>query len=129
MRSLLPARRMAVASALALLVTACGTSGASTTSATSDTTTSAASPTASANASASASTSADVVDVNTASVDEIVAALEAAGVTNAERWADEVTEYRPYPTDDPQLGKLRQKLAKYNPGEDTLDRILSALTV
>ncbi len=127
MRSLLPARRMAVAAGLALLVTACGTSGTSTTSATSDTTTSAASPTAS--ASASASTSADAVDANTASVDEIVAALEAAGVSNAERWADEVTEYRPYPTDDPQLGKLRQNLAKYNPGEDTLDRILSALTV
>lgn len=68
------------------------------------------------------------VSANTASVDEIAAALEAAGVSNAERWAEEVVEYRPYPADDPDLTKLRDNLAKYNPGEETTDAIVSALT-
>ncbi len=68
------------------------------------------------------------VSANTASVDEIAAALESAGVSNAERWAEEVVEYRPYPPDDPDLTKLRDNLAKYNPGEETTDLIVSALT-
>ncbi len=68
------------------------------------------------------------MSANTASVDEIAAALESAGVSNAERWAEEVVEYRPYPPDDPDLTKLRDNLAKYNPGEETTDLIVSALT-
>ena len=65
---------------------------------------------------------------NTASDSEIEAALAAAGVSNAGRWAHEVVEYRPYPTDDPNLQKLRDNLAKYNPGAETVDKIVSALT-
>ena len=68
------------------------------------------------------------VSANTASEDEIAAALEAAGVGNPERWAEEVVEYRPYPADDPNLTKLRDNLAKYNPGQETTDKIVSALT-
>jgi hypothetical protein len=68
------------------------------------------------------------VSANTASESEIEAALSAAGVTNAGRWAEEVVEYRPYPADDPKLTKLRENLAKYNPGEETVDKIVSALT-
>lgn len=68
------------------------------------------------------------MSANTASVDDIAAALNAAGVKNAERWADEVVEYRPYPPDDPNLQKLRDNLAKYNPGEDIVNKIVSALT-
>ena len=34
----------------------------------------------------------------------------------------------PYPADDPDLTKLRENLAKYNPGEETVDKIVSALT-
>ncbi|GAA0922380.1 hypothetical protein [Pseudonocardia zijingensis] len=67
------------------------------------------------------------VSANTASEDEIAGALESAGVSNPERWAEEVVEYRPYPADDPDLGKLREKLAKYNPGQETTDKIVSAL--
>ncbi|WP_051684011.1 hypothetical protein [Blastococcus sp. URHD0036] len=67
------------------------------------------------------------VSANTASADEIAAALESAGVSNAERWAEEVVEYRPYPTDDPDLTRLRDNLAKYNPGQETVDKIVSAL--
>jgi len=40
-----------------------------------------------------------------------------------------VDEYRPYPTDDPSLAKLRQELAKYNPAPDVLEKILATLTV
>ncbi|OLT01359.1 hypothetical protein BJF90_32415 [Pseudonocardia sp. CNS-004] len=67
------------------------------------------------------------VSANTASEDEIAAALERAGVSNPERWAEEVVEYRPYPADDPNLTTLRENLAKYNPGQETTDRIVSAL--
>jgi hypothetical protein len=40
------------------------------------------------------------------------------------RW----TSSRPYPADDPNLTKLRENLAKYNPGQETTDLIVSALT-
>jgi hypothetical protein len=68
------------------------------------------------------------VSANTASEGEIAAALESAGVGNADRWAREVVEYRPYDTSDAELVKLQQNLAKYNPGSETLAKILSALT-
>lgn len=68
------------------------------------------------------------VSANTASEGDIAAALKAAGVSNPDRWAEEVVEYRPYPADDPNLGKLRDNLAKYNPGQETVDKIVSALT-
>ena len=71
--------------------------------------------------------SASKVSANAASEDEIAAALESAGVSNPERWAEEVVEYRPYPADDPNLAKLRENLAKYNPGQETTDKIVSAL--
>ncbi|GAA1369969.1 hypothetical protein [Catellatospora chokoriensis] len=67
------------------------------------------------------------ISANTASEPEIAAALRAAGVSSPERWAEEVVEYRPYATDDTALSRLRQKLAKYNPGEETMNKILAAL--
>jgi hypothetical protein len=67
------------------------------------------------------------VSANTASESEIAAALAAAGVPNADRWAREVTEYRPYPADDPTLQVLQDNLVKYNPDPATLAGILSAL--
>jgi hypothetical protein len=79
------------------------------------------------NSAGSAANSARKVSANTASEEEIKAALAAAGVSNAGRWAEEVVEYRPYPADDPNLGKLRTNLAKYNPGQETVDKIVSAL--
>ncbi len=49
-------------------------------------------------------------------------------MSNADRWAEEVVEYRPYPAGDSNLTKLRDNLLKYNPGEETTDKIVSALT-
>ena len=49
-------------------------------------------------------------------------------MSNTDRWAKEVVEYRPYPADDPNLTKLRDNLAKYNPGQETTDKIVSALS-
>lgn len=69
------------------------------------------------------------VNANTASQEEIQGALEAAGVPSSARWTREVMEYRPYPTDDPSFAKLRQELAKYNPGPDVVDKIVGALTL
>jgi hypothetical protein len=124
-----------IAAALAFGLAACG--GGSTTSSGTATTAAAAAPTSAAVAeptSSAASASADPtsastakVSANSASEDEIKDALTAAGVNNADRWAEEVVEYRPYPTDDPNLTKLRQNLAKYNPGQETTDKIVSAL--
>jgi DNA uptake protein ComE-like DNA-binding protein len=68
-------------------------------------------------------------NANTASRSEITAALTAAGVSNAARWAIEVEEYRPYPTNDPTMAKLRQNLVKYNPGPGVVDGIVSALSL
>lgn len=68
------------------------------------------------------------VSANTASEDELTAALETAGVSNAAKWADEIVEYRPYPADDTGFAKLRKELAKYNPAPDQLELIVGALT-
>lgn len=68
-------------------------------------------------------------NANGASQSDIQLALDAAGVPNPANWAREVVEYRPYPTDDPNLTKLRQNLAKYNPGPGVVDKIVSALTL
>src|SRR2546423_7980083 len=67
------------------------------------------------------------VSANTASEDAIASALKAAGVASPKRWAAEVVEYRPYPTDDLGLAKLRENLAKYNPAAATVDQIVSVL--
>jgi DNA uptake protein ComE-like DNA-binding protein len=67
------------------------------------------------------------VNANTATVDELTAALQAAGVPSAARWAHEVEEYRPYTSDN--WAHLRTELAKYNIDADTLNKILSALTL
>lgn len=68
-------------------------------------------------------------DANTASRADLTAAIQAAGVSNAARWALEVEEYRPYPANDPTMAKLRQNLAKYNPGPGVVDGIVSALSL
>ena len=46
-------------------------------------------------ASASPAPAAALIPVNTATQEEIAAAFVAAGIPNAERWAQEVVEYRP----------------------------------
>jgi hypothetical protein len=69
------------------------------------------------------------VNANTASVAELQRAFEAAGISNAARWAREVEEYRPYPTDDPTFAKLRRELAKYNPGPGVVDQIVATLSL
>lgn len=74
-----------------------------------------------------ATTATGKVSANTATQAQVTAALEAAGVSNADRWAREVVEYRPYPANDPNFAKLRQELAKYNPGPGVVDKIISVL--
>jgi DNA uptake protein ComE-like DNA-binding protein len=69
----------------------------------------------------------DKVSANTASEEELGQRFEQAGIPNAERWADEVVEYRPYPADDPNFTSLRAELAKYNPGPGVVDQIVAVL--
>lgn len=68
------------------------------------------------------------VNANTASVQELQTAFEVAGITNADRWAREVAEYRPYPA-DPTWAQLRQELSKYNIAPDVLEKIIGLLEV
>ena len=69
------------------------------------------------------------VDANTATVEEMTAAFEAAGIANAAKWAHEVEEYRPYDTGDPNFTHLRDELAKYNPSAETVEQIISTLSL
>lgn len=74
-------------------------------------------------------TAATKVNANTASQAEIAAAFQAAAIANADRWAKEVVEYRPYPANDPTFAKLRGELAKYNPGPGVVDQIIATLSL
>jgi hypothetical protein len=69
------------------------------------------------------------VSANDASIAQLQQAFEAAGIPNAARWAREVDEYRPYPTNDPGFAKLRQELSKYNPSPDVLEKIIATLSL
>ena len=107
-----------------LLLAACGTS-ATATSAPQTTATVASAPI----VAPTAATGTGKVDANTASVAELTAAFEAAGIPSAARWAREVEEYRPYPTDDPTFARLRSNLAKYNPAPEVVDQIIATLSL
>jgi hypothetical protein len=110
--------------ALVLAAACSSTAGAAPTSIASE---AAAAPTAAASTPADVGSSTAQVSANSASESEIAAALAAAGVPNADRWAREVVEYRPYDASDATLQKLQDNLAKYNPDPATLAGILSAL--
>ncbi|MFN8524578.1 MAG: hypothetical protein U0821_15885 [Chloroflexota bacterium] len=84
---------------------------------------------AAATGSAAAPSTAGKVNANTASRADLQKAFETAGISNAARWAREVEEYRPYPTDDPGFAKLRKELAKYNPGPGVVDQIVATLAL
>ncbi len=73
-----------------------------------------------------AATAGGKVNINSASTSDLEKAFDAAGVTNARRWAREVDEYRPYP-EDPDFGKLRQELGKYNISPAVLVLIIATL--
>ncbi len=67
------------------------------------------------------------LSANSASRSELAAAFEAAGISNASKWAREVEEYRPYAEDDINYSKLRGELAKYNPAPGVVDSIIALL--
>ena len=115
-----------------LLISACGAAaGASSAASTAVTQAppAATSATATTPSPGSASVATQKVNANTGSQAELQAAFTAAGISNAARWAGEVVEYRPYPTEDPTFAKLRAELAKYNPGQTTVDQIVATLTL
>ena len=117
-----------IAAAGCLLVTACG-SAASSGATTSVPATQAVTAPTSSTSSTSSANAVQKVNANTATQAELTSAFTAAGISNAARWAAEVVEYRPYPTDDATFAKLRSELAKYNPGQATVDQIVASLSV
>jgi hypothetical protein len=68
------------------------------------------------------------VSANIATMEELAAAFKAGGISNSQRWAQEVDEYRPYP-EDPTWAKLHKELGKYNIDPVLFDAILSCLTI
>jgi 1-aminocyclopropane-1-carboxylate deaminase/D-cysteine desulfhydrase-like pyridoxal-dependent ACC family enzyme len=124
---------LAASGVLAAALAAC--SGGTTTAPSAPTSTAAAPTTAAASAGSTVATAPNsasaalgiTVSANTASEAEIIAALQTAGVENADRWAEEVVEYRPYSADDAEFARLREELAKYNPDQATLEAIVSVL--
>jgi hypothetical protein len=85
-------------------------------------------PSSSPAATSSQAATAGKVNANTASEAELAAAFTAAGIPNADRWAREVAEYRPYDA-DPTWAHLRQELAKYNIDPTVLEQILATLEI
>ncbi len=67
------------------------------------------------------------LSANDASISELAASFESAGISNAQRWAREADEYRPYSVDDTGYTKLRGELAKYNPASGVVDTIVARL--
>ena len=110
-----------------LLVAACG--GSATGSTAADTPAATSSGSGVGGAALASRVAGQKVNANSASVAELQRAFEAAGISNAARWAREVEEYRPYPTNDPTFAKLRQELAKYNPGPGVVDQIVATLSL
>jgi hypothetical protein len=109
---------------------ACGDdSDSASTKDTTETTVADATTTTAADASGSELSQLQTVDANDATEAELEAAFEANGIPDAEKWAHEVEEYRPYPTDDPSFAKLRQELSKYNPSPEVLEKIIGSLTL
>lgn len=118
---------------LAACLAACGGTGAAPTASGPVGTTSASSPASLSNPGATGATDPSApalakVNANTASVDQLQAAFEAVGISNADRWAREVAEYRPYAA-DPTWAQLRQELGKYNIDPAVLEQIISLLEV
>ena len=118
----IPLGRFALAALLAFAVLMSAACGGDSESAATDT---AASQTAASPAAGDSET--QTLSANDASEDELAAAFEAAGISNAAKWAHEVVEYRPYPADDTEFQKLRAELAKYNPGPGVVDAIVGQL--
>ena len=126
---------------LAIGLAACSGAGAASassssvdaTSSATSTSTAAASPTATDTATTDPSAPATAavsakINANTATVEELQAAFAAAGISNADRWARAVAEYRPYPA-DPSWAQLRQELGKYNIDPAVLEQIIALLEV
>ncbi len=78
--------------------------------------------------SSAAAASTEKVNANTASKGDIAAALTKVGVKNADKWANEIEEYRPY-TATTLPTKLKGELGKYGVDQDTLAKIMSVLTI
>jgi competence protein ComEA len=125
-----PSRTLLLPLLLGLTVAACSGGGGSVSSqaATPGETAPAASSAAPASTDPSTGSTTTKVNANTASVDQLQGAFEAAGISNADRWAREVAEYRPYQA-DPTWAQLRQELAKYNIAPDVLEKIIAVLEV
>ncbi len=69
------------------------------------------------------------VSANEASKEALVAVMTGAGIANADKWADEIIEYRPYSTADTSLEVLSGELTKYNASPETITQILGLLEV
>ncbi len=102
---------------LALAIAGCGEdSGDSTTGATSPAT-----------PAAGDAATAGKISANNATVEELEAALAAAGISNPGAWAHDIEHHRPFPADDPEFAKLRRGLEEHNAAPDVVETIIGLL--
>jgi hypothetical protein len=72
------------------------------------------------------------VDANTSTAEQLVAAFETNGIADAQRWATEVIDHRPYATDDASGGEfdeLRAALAAAGLDQLSVDAVAASLSV
>ena len=67
------------------------------------------------------------LSANNATVEELEAALAAAGISNPGAWAHDIEHHRPFPADDPEFAKLRRGLAEHNAAPDVVETIVGLL--
>ncbi|MCY3895764.1 MAG: hypothetical protein OXG17_04760 [Chloroflexi bacterium] len=102
---------------IALVIAACGEdSGDSTTGATSPAT-----------PAAGDAATAGKLSANNATVEELEAALAAAGIKNPGAWAHDIEHHRPFPADDTEFAKLRRGLAEHNAAPEVVETIVGLL--
>jgi hypothetical protein len=65
--------------------------------------------------------------ISTASEQDLSAALRANNVDDPEHWSKVVILNRPYPKNDPSLGKLRQVLTQFQATPDDTQKIINSL--
>lgn len=65
--------------------------------------------------------------VNNGSEKDLAATLRDAGVSDAEKWAQTLVEYRPYPAGDAGAARVREVLDQFKADPDTVAKVTAAV--
>ncbi|MBN9107409.1 MAG: hypothetical protein J0I34_01385 [Pseudonocardia sp.] len=65
--------------------------------------------------------------VNDASEKDLAATLRDAGVSDAEKWAQTLVQYRPYPAGDAGAARIKEVLDQFKADPDTVSKVTAAV--